>query len=265
MSAHDHNRRAWDERARGGARFARPATDEEIARPDQLTDAAGWLGDVRGQRLLCLAAGGGKHGPLYAAAGAEVTVVDISGEMLALDRQVAAEKRLSLRTVEASMDNLAALADASFDIVCQPVSTCYIPDIAAAYREVARVLVAGGLYLSQHKQPASLQAAVRPTAAGYELTESYYRTGPLPEVAGSLHREYGTLEFLHRWEELIGGMCRAGFVVEDLIEPLHVKPDATAGSFGHRSRYVAPYVRIKARRTTAQVPSLGHSAFWSPD
>lgn len=265
MSAHEHNRRAWDERARGGARFARPATDEEIARPDQLTDAAGWLGDIRGQRLLCLAAGGGKHGPLYAAAGAEVTVVDISGEMLALDRQVAAEKRLSLRTVEASMDNLAALADASFDIVCQPVSTCYIPDIAAAYREVARVLGAGGLYLSQHKQPASLQAAVRPSAAGYELTEQYYRTGPLPEVAGSLHREHGTLEFLHRWEDLIGSLCRAGFVIEDLIEPLHAKLDAAAGTFAHRSRYVAPYVRIKARRTTAQSAFSGRSKFLLAD
>jgi SAM-dependent methyltransferase len=265
MSAHEHNRRAWDERARGGARFAVPATDDEIAHPEQMTASAGWLGDLRGQRLLCLAAGGGKHGPLYAAAGAEVTVVDISGEMLALDRQVAAQKRLALRTVEASMDNLAALADASFDIVCHPVSTCYIPDIAAAYREVARVLVAGGLYLSQHKQPASLQADIRPSAKGYELAEPYYRSGPLPEVAGSLHREQGTLEFLHRWEELIGGLCRAGFVIEDLIEPLHAKPDAAAGSFAHRSRYVAPYVRIKARRTNAQVASLGRSALWSPE
>jgi SAM-dependent methyltransferase len=251
MSAHDHNRRAWDERARSGARFARPATDDEIARPDQLTDAAGWIGDVRGKRLLCLAAGGGKHGPLYAAAGAIVTVVDISGEMLALDRQVAAEKRLSLRTVEASMDDLGTLADAAFDVVCQPVSTCYVPDVLAVFREVARVLVAGGLYLSQHKQPASLQAGVRPSAAGYELVEPYYRNGPLPDVAGSLHREQGTLEYLHRWEDLIGGMCRAGFVVEDLIEPQHAKPDAAAGTFAHRSRYVAPYVRIKARRTAA--------------
>jgi SAM-dependent methyltransferase len=265
MPAHDHNRRAWDERARRGARFARPASDEEIARPGDLTDAAGWLDDVRGKRLLCLAAGGGKHGPLYAAAGANVTVVDLSGEMLALDRQVAAEKRLLLRTVEASMDDLSALADASFDVVCQPVSTCYVPDVLAVFREVARVLVAGGFYLSQHKQPGSLQADVRPSQRGYELIEPYYRDGPLPEVVGGLHREPGALEYLHRWEELVGGMCRSGFVVEDLIEPLHAKSDAAAGSFAHRSRYVAPYVRIKARRTAAASPSAGRSPLWSPD
>jgi hypothetical protein len=70
-------------------------------------------------------------------------------------------------------------------------------------------------------------------------------------VAGSPHREPGTLEFLHRWEELLGGMCRAGFVIEDLIEPLHADAQAEIGSFAHRSQYVAPYVRIKARRATA--------------
>ncbi|MGE3409853.1 MAG: class I SAM-dependent methyltransferase [Pirellulales bacterium] len=223
-----------------------------------------WLGDVRGRRVLCLAAGGGKQSVLFAAAGAVVTVVDISPEMLALDRQVAAERGLNIRVVEASMDDLSALATASFDIVSQPVSTCYVPDVRPVFREVARLLGAGGLYVSQHKQPASLQADIRPSARGYELTEPYYRGGPLPPVVGSPHREVGTLEFLHRWEEIIGEMCRAGFAIEDLIEPLHADEKSEPGSFKHRGRYVAPYVRIKARRTG--VPALGESAarIWTP-
>jgi hypothetical protein len=110
------------------------------------------------------------------------------------------------------------------------------------------VTAAGGLYVSQHKQPASLQSSVEPTARGYEMVEPYYRSGPLPASAPSPHREPGTLEFLHRWEELLGGMCRAGFAIEDLIEPVHADPQAAIGTFGHRSRYVAPYVRVKARR-----------------
>ena len=69
-----------------------------------------WLsGGVAGRRLLCLAAGGGRQSAFYAAAGAEVTVVDISPEMLLLDRQVAAERGLNIRSVEASMDDLSAL------------------------------------------------------------------------------------------------------------------------------------------------------------
>ena len=64
-------------------------------------------------------------------------------------------------------------------------------------------------------------------------------------------------------------MCRAGFVIEDVIEPLHADERAPPGTFAHRSRYVAPYLRVKARRAcdeqrfkararASQVPTL----FW---
>jgi hypothetical protein len=32
------------------------------------------------------------------------------------------------------------------------------------------------------------------------------------------------------------------------MEPMHADPAAAKGTFGHRAQYVAPYVRIKARR-----------------
>ncbi len=67
-------------------------------------------------------------------------------------------------------------------------------------------------------------------------------------MRGTILREEATLEYLHRWEELIGGLCRAGFVVEDLCEPPHGDLTANPGTFGHRGLYIAPYVRIKARR-----------------
>jgi len=245
-----HNRRAWDEMAAKKQRFTRPAKDDDFVEPLKKVDQLGWLGgDIRGKSLLCLAAGGGKHGPLYAAAAANVTVVDLSPAQLELDRQVAAERRLELKTVTASMDDLSMFAASEFDIVIHPVSTCYLPEIGPVYREIARITRMGGLYISQHKSPTSLQADTRPGSHGYGLIEPYYRSGPLPPVVGSPHREEGTLEYLHRWEELLGLMCRAGFVIEDLVEPLHTKADAEPGTFAHRSRYVAPYVRIKARRT----------------
>jgi len=248
MADHSHNRRAWDQRVKQGGRFTRPAEDETFVDPLKQIDGYGWLGgDIRGRRVLCLAAGGGRQSALYAAAGGIVTVVDISPAMLELDREVAAERRLDVRTVEASMDDLSMFSASEFDLVIHPVSTCYVPQIEPVYREVARVIREGGIYVSQHKTPTSLQADVQPSSRGYELTEPYYRQGPLPPVVGSRHREEGTLEFLHRWEEIIGGMCRSGFVIEDLVEPMHAQPDAPS-TFGHRSRYVAPYVRIKARR-----------------
>ena len=250
-ASQEQNRRTWDDMVRVKQGFTRPARDNDFAHPLQTVDGLKWLGDsLQGTQLLCLAAGGGRQGPLYAAAGANVVVVDISPAMLELDRQVAEERGLHLQTVQASMDDLSMFAAQRFDIVIQPVSTCYVADIRAVYREVARVTRGGGLYVSQHKQPTSLQSEIAPSSRGYELVEPYYRSGPLPPVIGSRHREPGTLEFLHRWEELIGGLCRTGFVIEDLIEPFHADSASEPGSFAHRSQFVAPYVRIKARRVT---------------
>lgn len=259
----DQNRRAWDERVRRGQSHTETARDSDFRDPMAVIDDCGWLdGNVRGKRVLCLAAGGGKHSALFAAAGASVTVVDLSPAMLDLDRKVARDRGVTVRVVEASMDNLSTLANAEFDVVIQPVSTCYVPDILAVYREVARVMADGGLYISQHKQPATLQAEATGSARGYTLTEPYYRTGPLPEViAGCLHREAGTVEFLHRWQELVGGLCRSGFVLEDLVEPRHGDSAAEPGTFRHRSAFVPPFVTLKARRVGA---ALVGPRLWTP-
>ncbi len=253
MEARDHNREAWNDRVARKGRFTRPADSSYLERRSgQL--AAGWLPEgVAGKRVLLLGGGGGRQSAKYAQAGAIVTVVDISDAMLDLDRAVAKERGYELTLVETSMEDLSMLAEASFDIVNQPVSACYVPDISAVYREVARVVKPGGLYIGQHKQPSALQASMRPSPRGYEVVEPYYHTGSLRPVTGTLIREEGTLEFLHTWENLIGGLCRSGFVVEDLVEPRHGDADAKPGSFDHFCAFFAPYVRIKARRIASAV------------
>jgi SAM-dependent methyltransferase len=267
---HDVNRQAWDERVRRKASHTLPVTRAELANPYAIIDDLGWLGgNVRGRRVLCLAAGGGRHGVLFAAAGAIVTVVDLSPQMLELDRERAAEFGLAVRTVETSMDDLSALGNAAFDLVIQPVSTCYVPDVVATYREIARVSADQALYISQHKQPGTLQAELLPGPRGYVMSASYYRTEPLPEVlAECQHREMGTVEYLHRWQDLLGGLCRAGFVIEDLVEPRHANPTAEPGTFGHRACFLPPFVTLKARRIaraeeSLAAPSTG-SRLWIP-
>jgi len=262
-SPHEHNRAAWNDRARKRLPHTEVAGDAQFADPWTFIDDCGWLGrNVAGKSVLCLAAGGGWHGPLFASVGARVTVVDISAEMLARDNAIAAQRSFKLRTLEASIDCLSGLAEAEFDLVIQPVSTCYVPDINRVYSEVARVTGPGGLYISQHKQPANLQSAAVPSGNGYPVQEPYYRSGPLPPAhPDALHREGGTLEYVHRWDDLLGGICRAGFVIEDVAEPRHGDPHARSGSFRHRSWFVPPYITFKARRTALPVQA---KTLWTP-
>jgi SAM-dependent methyltransferase len=251
-----HNSRAWDQLVGAGAALARPAADEAFG------DPRGWLGgggpngrrpwlpaNLTGLEVLCLAAGGGKHGPLYAAAGARVTVFDISSGVLEIDRQVARERGVDLEIVQGSMDDLGVLKEARFDLVIHPVSTCYLPDIDGVFASVARVTRAGGVYVSQHKSPGSLQASLTPNSTGrYELVHAVNRREPLPPEPPGRLREAGTQEFIHSLSAILGGICRAGFAIEDVHEPDHAESGAAVGSFAHRAAFLPPYIRILARR-----------------
>jgi SAM-dependent methyltransferase len=254
----EHNQRAWDERVRRQDRHTRTVLTRDLKDPLPILDPENWLGgNVRGKKALCLASGGGLQSGLLAAAGAVVTVVDLSNAMLDQDRAIAAKHNFQILAVQASMDDLSMFAAGAFEIVLQPVSTCYVPDILAVFREVARVLRDGGVYISQHKQPASLQAETLPTPRGYVITEPAERAGPLPPVLPCFHREADAIEYLHPWRNIIGGMCRAGFVIEDLVEP-NAAANALAepGTWEHRCAHLPPYAKIKARRVGASTPLL---------
>jgi ubiquinone/menaquinone biosynthesis C-methylase UbiE len=249
------NQRCYDGLVAAQAPLCRPASDSELADPLGTLDPIGWLGgSVKGKRLLCLAAGGGRQSVLYATAGAIVTVVDISPAMLELDRQMAHRRGLQVRLVQASMDRLEIFENETFDIIVHPVSTCYVPDVLPVFRGVGRILCQRGIYISQHKSPISLQAShQRDATSCYRIEHEYYRREPIPSptaaspASGRL-RERGAIEYLHRLEQLIGGICRSGMVVEDFVEPLHVVEEMPANTFADRARFIAPYLRIKARR-----------------
>ncbi len=249
MDYRDTNQKAWDRMADSGSLFARVATDDECRKPMQALDGRGWLPEsVAGLNVLCLASGGGWQSILYAAAGATVTVVDLSESMLRLDAREAKRRRFQIQTVHASMDDLSMLADRSFDIVHQPVSTCYVPDLKPVYAGVARVLRNHGLYISQHKQPVSLQISHRNDRHQFVIGVEYYHEGALPQQQDTSYRESGATEYLHRMDQIVGDLCLAGFSIEDLREPKRADYKADVSHFGYRGRFIPPYVRLKARR-----------------
>ena len=270
MDYRSANQQAWNQLADSDSLFARVATDEECRKPLQALDGRGWLPDsVAGLNVLCLASGGGWQSILYAAAGANVTVVDLSDSMLRLDTREAKRRRFQMQTVQASMDDLSMLADASFDIVHQPVSTCYVPDLKPVYAGIARVLRSHGLYISQHKQPVSLQISHRNERQQFVIGVEYYHEGPLPQQQDTAYRESGATEYLHRLDQIVGDLCLAGFVIEDLREPKRADYKVDVSHFGYRGRFVPPYVRMKARRVERPVAdsesdASASSRIWTP-
>src|SRR5437764_13847596 len=66
------NRAGWGELTQRDSDASRPYGPEEFAHARQWLDPAGWLPWRRFHKVLCLAAGGGQQGPLFASLGYEV-------------------------------------------------------------------------------------------------------------------------------------------------------------------------------------------------
>jgi SAM-dependent methyltransferase len=231
----DHNRSAWNRQAEQQCEWSRPVSAETIAAARagtwqaNLTSGdipASWLGDVRGKKILCLAAAGGQQAPVLAAAGAEVTVFDFSDQQLAMDRMVAERENLPLTIIQGDMRDLSVFADACFDIVFHPISNLYVPDIRPVWRECYRVLKSGGKLLASFYNPIvfvgernaedAKQGVIRP-----RFTMPYSELEHLSEtdLAGKLERGEA-LVFGHSLSDQIAGQLVAGFVLTGFQEDM---------------------------------------------
>jgi SAM-dependent methyltransferase len=227
-----YNRRAWDRAVARGSQWTRPVTAQEIARARQgdwqivLTPTKpvprAWFPPLAGCRTLCLASGGGQQGPILAAAGATVTVFDLSPQQLAQDRYVAGREGLTLTTVEGDMADLSAFADASFDLIVHPCSNLFVPEVRPVWREANRVLRPGGTLLAGFCNPALYLFDQKLADEGvlqvrHKLPYSDLTSLPPDELQIYLEEEQ-PLEFGHTLEDQIGGQLDAGLVLTGLYE-----------------------------------------------
>jgi SAM-dependent methyltransferase len=247
-----HNRAAWDREVENDNEWTRPVSPEVIARARAGDWSVVLIGhkpvprdwfpaDLPGTAVLCLASGGGQQGPVLAATGAAVTVFDNSPRQLGRDDEVAAREQLAIRTVLGDMRDLSVFADASFDVVFNPVSNVFCPDLAPVWRESFRVLRPGGILMSGFMNPDIFIFDVAALDERGELIVRHqlpFTTLDLPE-AERLH-SYGTgpIEYSHSLTAQIGGQLAAGFAVTHLVEAPH-HADATA-------RYMPGYLATRA-------------------
>src|SRR6516225_4107017 len=116
-----HNRAAWDKNVAEGNRWTIPVSPADVERARRgdlqilLTPSkpipASWFPPLRDLPVLSLASGGGQQGPLLAAAGAKVTVLDNSPRQLEQDRLVARREGLHIEIADADAADLSMFAD----------------------------------------------------------------------------------------------------------------------------------------------------------
>ena len=246
------NRAAWDLEVDKGNEWTQPVGSEIIARARagdwsvvligyQAVPRSWFPPEMVGAEVLCLASGGGQQGPVLSAAGAVVTVLDNSPRQLDRDREVAAREGLAIRTVLGDMRDLSMFSDACFDVVFNPVSSVFCPDLTPVWRESFRVLRPGGIMMTGFLNP---DVFIFDVTAMEERGELRVRH-PLPFSTVDLtdaerERSYGTgpIEFSHSLTEQIGGQLAAGFTLTHLVEAPH-HADATA-------RYLPGYFATRA-------------------
>ena len=235
-----YNRDAWNRQVAEGNPWTVPVGADAIAAArrgewsvvliDYTPTPRSWFpAELAGIDLLGLAASGGQQGPILAAAGANVTVLDNSPMQLAQDRKVADEHGLSIRTVEGDMADLSPFSDESFDLVFHPVSNVFVADVRPVWHEAFRVLRPGGALLAGFMNPAiyifdwERMERTREMVPRYALPYSDERDLPSEELAAK--RERGEpLEFSHSLQAQIGGQLDAGFVLTGLQEA-HRSPE----------------------------------------
>ena len=225
MNYQDINAQTIDQWIEEGWEWGRPVTHEEYAAalcghaqifltptkpvPD------GWLGDVKGKRILGLASGGGQQMPLLTAMGARCTVLDYSPRQLESERIVAAREGYSIEIVHADMTKPLPFEDEAFDLIVHPVSNCYVESVEPIFRECHRVLKKGGALLSGLDNGVNFIFD-----SDEERVVNTFPFNPLknPDQMAQLEATNSGVQFSHTLEEQLGGQLRAGFSLVDLYE-----------------------------------------------
>ncbi|MBQ7612382.1 MAG: class I SAM-dependent methyltransferase [Spirochaetaceae bacterium] len=174
-----------------------------------------WLGNLHDKKILGLACGGGQQMPIFAALGADCTVLDYSSRQIEMEHLVAQREQYTIRIIQADMTKPLPFDDGEFDIIFHPVSNCYVEDVRAIWKECYRVLKRGGYLLS------GVDHYINHIVDENEKTIiNSLPFNPLknPEQMQQLQQSDSGVQFSHSLEEQIQGQLDTGFRLLNLYE-----------------------------------------------
>ena len=176
----------------------------------------GWYPDLNGKKVLGLASGGGQQMPIFAALGADCTVLDYSIKQINSELMVAAREGYPINAIRADMTKPLPFADETFDLIFHPVSNCYIEQVQPVWNECFRILKKGGILMAGLDNGFNYLF----DEDDERVIKHYLPFNPLkdPALMESLEKEDCGVQFSHTLEEQIRGQLKAGFTLRDLFE-----------------------------------------------
>lgn len=112
------------------------------------------VGDITGRTVLDVGCGTGRHALRFAAAGADVTAIDFSEEMLR--KAQAKPEAVGVQFVVHDLAEPLPFPTASFDRVVCGLVVDHIADLAGLFAELRRVCAAGGRVIVSVMHPAMM-------------------------------------------------------------------------------------------------------------
>lgn len=175
-----------------------------------------WFGGLKGKRVLGLASGGGQQMPIFAALGAQCTVLDYSPRQLESEHLLAEREGYPINIIRGDMTKPLPFEDNSFDLIFHPVSNCYVREVKPIFKECYRVLAPGGVLLSGLGNGINFLFVDEDDRS--ELCTFPFDPVVNPDQRAQLEAENDGMQFSHTMDEQIGGQLEAGFRLTHLYE-----------------------------------------------
>ena len=257
MNYTNHNANAWNAIAKEVSedarnKFTRSVSHEEYIRAKNgelkvsLTSAKyvplNWFPPLKGLKTLGLASGGGQQGPIFAAHGADVTIMDISDSQIESENFIAEREAYIITALKGDMSTTLPFSDNTFDLIFNPISNCYIENIQPVWDECARVIKHNGILMMGFVKEEHFM--FDPDFQNEDVLISRHRLPFNPLTDLSEERKQKIIEdnkpfvFSHTLTEQLGGLLKAGFTITDIYE------DGDGG--GLFDKYMNPYVAVRA-------------------
>ncbi|WP_299618259.1 class I SAM-dependent methyltransferase [Pelagibius sp.] len=159
---------------------------------------------------------------------ARVTGFDFAEEFLAQGRELAAAGGIEAEFVQTDINAIPADYDGQFDLAVVTIGVFgWQPDLAAFFSTARRVLKPGGRLFIYEDHPILNMYDDRDTGGPPQPDESYFRSEPYRSDNGLDYwakQDYAAKPnywIFHKMSDVIMGLVRAGFAIEDFEEFPH--------------------------------------------